>query len=186
MAGNSHRPGRLAFAEIAPELQEMLRPTVDRLGYFGDFFGYAANNPEILRGFMGFSGALKMALPDDINEALALSVCDRMGFAYERIQHERLSEKLGFARAWIGVMAGQEDGPVELTALQAATRQLGHALADGLIEQARDAASSIAELGGDDLAIAALFQATRYIQVCLVGRVLDMELPVASIFARDA
>lgn len=175
-------PAKLAFDETPPDLQEMLKPTVDRLGYFGDFFAYAAQSPDVLKGFMQFSAALKKALPDDVNEALALSMCDRLDFPYERIQHERLSEKLGFDRDWIANMAGRGGEAAKLTDLQAAAKRLGHAVASGHIAEARQALAAIAASEGDELAVATLFQATRYQQICVLGRTLDMQLPVASIF----
>jgi len=171
----------LDFSEIDPGLQAQLQPTVDRLGYFGAFFRYAAHAPQVLSSFMAMSGALKAALPDDINETLALTICSAMDFPYERIQHERLSLKLGFDRDWIALMVGRPS-PVSPTPSQQAARAMGLALAEGRHGAAGEEAERLAGLSSPATAVAALFQATRFMQVCHVGRTLDMRLALPSIF----
>lgn len=171
----------LDFADIDESLQKLFQPTVDRLGYFGDFFRYGSHSPEVLSGFMGFSVALKQSIPDDVNETVALTVCKAMDFPYERIQHERLSEKLGLDRDWIAAMIGRPSF-AEITPLQEAARDLSLAMVDGRHDAARRAAEQIASLGSPKLAVALLFQATRFMQVCAVGRTLGMQLALPSIF----
>ena len=92
---------RLSLKEMTPALQESLRPRVERLGYLGEFFQCAAHQPQALMSFMSFTEDLKQALPDNLTEVVALSVATLMGNAYERVQHERLSLKLGFSRDWV-------------------------------------------------------------------------------------
>src|SRR5919204_5927359 len=92
---------RLPAAEMAPELAEMLRPRIERLGYLGEFFQCAAHQPRALISFQQFTEDLKRALPDNLTEVVALSVAAIMENAYERIQHERLSLKLGFGEPWV-------------------------------------------------------------------------------------
>lgn len=172
----------LAFEEIDAGLQDMLRPTVDRLGYFGAFFQYASHAPEVLTGFMRLSGALKAALPDDINETIALTVCTAMDFSYERIQHERLSEKLGLDRAWIAFLTGL--GPqLELSDAQDAARDLSLAVVEGRYSDAQSLTARLANMQSPAAAMAMLFQATRFMQICAIGKTLDMELGLPSIFA---
>ena len=175
----------LALEEVDPKLREMLQPTVDRLGYFGEFFQYGAQAPGVLTGFMQYSGALKAAIPDDLNEALALTVCAHLGLDYERIQHERLAVKLGLARDWIATMVGCSD-TATLTPAQQAQRALAIAVSDGKIAEAREAAARLATEAGEAVAVAALFQATRFVAVCVIGRVFDLQLPITSIFAEEA
>ncbi len=43
---------RLPPWEMPPELVEMLRPRVERLGYLGEFFQCAAQQPRALMSFM--------------------------------------------------------------------------------------------------------------------------------------
>ena len=171
----------LDFPDIGEDLQQLFQPTVARLGYFGDFFRYGSHTPQILSAFMGLSGALKAAIPDDVNETVALTVCTAVDFPYERIQHERLSEKLGFDRDWIAAMVGRPSA-AEITPLQQAARDLSVAMVEGRHDAARAAAEAVAALGSPALAVALLFQATRFMQVCAVGRTLGMQLARPSIF----
>src|SRR3954470_4344413 len=92
---------RLEMNELAPNVQETLAARVKRLGYLGEFFKCSGHNPDVLVSFMEMTEALKHALPDKLTEAGALTVAGAMGNAYERNQHERLSEKLGFGREWV-------------------------------------------------------------------------------------
>ena len=39
------------------------------------------------------------------NEVLALTVCSMLEADYERIQHERLAQKMGLSREWIAAAA---------------------------------------------------------------------------------
>lgn len=171
----------LDFPDIGEDLQKQFQPTVDRLGYFGDFFRYGSHAPEVLSAFMGFSVALKTSIPDDVNETVALTVCKAMDFPYERIQHERLSEKLGLDRDWIAAMIGLPS-TAEITPLQQAARDLSIAMVEGRHDAARAAAEQVASLASPKLAIALLFQVTRFMQVCAVGKALGMKLALPSIF----
>ena len=46
---------RLAFEDIEPQLQKELGPTVERLGYFGEFFQVFAQVPGAVWGLLVFS-----------------------------------------------------------------------------------------------------------------------------------
>src|SRR5712691_11879710 len=92
---------KLSQEEMAPELAAILRPRVERLGYLGEFFRYTAHQPHALMSFLGFTEDLKKALPNGLTEVVALTVAAFMSNAYERVQHERLSLKLGFGEAWV-------------------------------------------------------------------------------------
>jgi hypothetical protein len=92
---------RLSSGEMPPELAEYLRPRVERLGYLGEFFQCAAHQPKALLSFMTFTEELRKALPEKLTETVALSVSNLMDNAYERVQHERLSLKLGFGKSWV-------------------------------------------------------------------------------------
>ena len=60
----SARIPRLQLADMPQELRGYLEDTkVKRLGYLGEFFQVAANNPEALLRFMQFTDALGAALP---------------------------------------------------------------------------------------------------------------------------
>ena len=107
---------RLSLAAMSPALAELLRPRVERLGYLGEFFQCAAHQPHALMSFMTFTEDLQRALPDNLTEVVALTVAGLMGNAYERIQHERLSLKLGFGEPWVrDVISLKADGQSALT-----------------------------------------------------------------------
>src|SRR5258708_17506486 len=95
---------RLEMNQLAPNVQETLAPRVKRLGYLGEVFKTSGHNPDVLVSFMEMTEALKEALPDRLTEVGSLTVAGLMGNAYERNQHERLSEKLGFGRDWIAAV----------------------------------------------------------------------------------
>src|SRR6266542_1204995 len=59
---------RLSFEELRPDLAEMLRPRVERLGYLGESFKCAGSQPQALMSFMQFTEDLKHALPDGLAE----------------------------------------------------------------------------------------------------------------------
>src|ERR1700679_2835223 len=92
---------RLSAKEMPPELATYLRPRVKRLGYLGEFFQCTAHQPKALLSFLEFTEHLKHALPNNFTEIIALSVAVLMKNDYERVQHERLSLKLGFSEEWL-------------------------------------------------------------------------------------
>jgi alkylhydroperoxidase family enzyme len=92
---------RLSAKELPPALASFLRPRVERLGYLGEFFQCTAHQPEALLSFLEFTEHLKHALPKNLTEIVALSIAVLMDNAYERVQHERLSLKLGFSEGWV-------------------------------------------------------------------------------------
>ena len=100
----SKRIPRLEMNGLAPNVQETLAARVKRLGYLGEFFKCSGHNPDVLVSFMAMTEALKEALPGRLTEVGSLTVAGAMGNAYERNQHERLSEKLGFGRDWVAAV----------------------------------------------------------------------------------
>src|SRR5438132_4521150 len=92
---------RLSSGEMPPDLAEYVRPRVERLGYLGEFFQCAAHQPKALLSFMKLTEELRGALPEKLTEIVALSVSALLENSYERVQHERLSLKLGFGNEWI-------------------------------------------------------------------------------------
>src|ERR1700749_2229054 len=94
----SDRIPRLEMAEMRPDLAAYLTPRVERVRYLGELFKCVGHAPDLTLQFMHFTDALKHALPDRLTELGALTVASYMENCYERHQHERLSEKLGFPR----------------------------------------------------------------------------------------
>src|SRR5258705_9862142 len=92
---------RLSREKLHPELEAFLQPRIERLGYLGEFFQCTAHQPEALLSFLEFTDHLKHALPNNLTEVVSLSVAQLADNRYERVQHERLSLKLGFGENWV-------------------------------------------------------------------------------------
>jgi alkylhydroperoxidase family enzyme len=175
---------RLEMNELAPALISRLQPRVRRLGYLGEFFKCVGHQPQALAAFIDLTDALKEALPDRITEVVALTVASLCQNPYERHQHERLSEKLGFGREWIAsVMALQPDAgslsPAEMVVQRltlASLRDHGH----GVSAEVAEVVASI----GPDRAIAVLMLIGRYATHALIVNALELAPPVASIFSQ--
>jgi hypothetical protein len=161
---------RIGFDELDPELREVLRPRVERLGYLGEFFQCAAHQPAALIALNALTEQLRGALPDEDAEIVALTVASVTGNDYERHQHERLSLTLGFSRSWItSVIALEEGGIVQRTVL------------DLLADRGRGAdVDALAAERGDDIAIAVLLLTGRYLMHSTVVNALGLAPPVPS------
>jgi len=172
---------RLSAGEMPAELAEMLRPRVERLGYLGEFFQCAAHQPKALMSFMRFTEDLKQALPDNFTEVVALTVASLMENRYERVQHERLSLKLGFDKAWVrdvlslapdreGCLSEEERGVQRLVLAVVARR--GHDTESEL--------QTVVETVGSGKAIALLLLIGRYVTHAFVVNSLGLTAPVPS------
>ena len=172
---------RLSEAELPPELAQVLRGRVERLGYLGEFFRCTAHQPGALRCFVDLTEDLKRTLPDNLTEVVALSVAALMKNAYERVQHERLSLKLGFGKLWVrqvlalepdqqGGLAEQER-LVERLALAVVRRQ-GHGAGPEL--------EAVIHSLGHQKAVAILMLIGRYVMHALIVNSLELAPPVPS------
>lgn len=184
----SERIPRRQLDQMPDDLAKYLRDTkVDRLGYLGEFFQCTANNPDVLLSFMAFTDTLSKALPKKLTEVTSLTVASLMANDYERNQHERLSEKLGYSREWIAAVnwiqpdiaavLSDEERAVQRYVL-AALRQRGigvQAEFDALLDYLTPAQ-----------AIAVALLTGRYVTHALVVNTLALKPPVASIFAVEA
>jgi len=174
---------RLEMTELDPRVAEALGPRVQRLGYLGEFFKCAGHQPEALLAFMHFTEALKHALPDRLTEVVSLTVATRADNPYERHQHERLSEKLGFGRPWIkAVMQLAPNSAAEMSDEERKVQRLA------LAALARHGCGVQAELDavidaiGYRQAIAILMLVGRYATHALIVNALELAPPVPSIF----
>lgn len=176
---------RLEMDDLDPVLAGTLAARVKRLGYLGEFFKVCGHQPQSLMAFMQLTDALKEALPDRLTETVALSVATLCGNAYERHQHERLSEKLGLGRDWIlAVMALDPEGQ-GLAPDEAAAQRL---VVDALRDHGHGAAGRLAELTslvGHAQAIAVLMLVGRYATHALIVNALELAPPVPTIFAPE-
>ena len=174
---------RLTLGELEPALADYLKPTVDRLGYFGEFFQTVGHVPDALRLFMDYTKAVKSPLGDNLNEVLALAVCGALGADYERIQHERLAHRLGFSLDWIAAATDRPDTRSNcLNDEEMLVRRLALAV---VADSGRGASALIAEanaLLGPQRAIAVLLQITRFMMIACLCNSLELKLPVSSVF----
>ncbi len=180
----SDKVPRLEFDELDRDLADALRPRVERLGYLGEFFKVMGHNPEVLLPFMEMTEALKAALPDNLTEVGALTAAGALGNDYERHQHERLCEKLRFARSWIAAVNALEPGTASE---MSETERLAQSLALALLRSDWPAAQTLfdqlVDRVGHAQACAFLMLVGRYATHAMVIKVFDLAPPVASIFA---
>ena len=178
---------RKSAEELDPSLREFLKPTVDRLGYLGEFFQVAAHVPGAIPAFMQYTGAVKAKLSDAQNEVLALSVCAMLEADYERIQHERLARKLGFSLDWIAAAEGRPGS--HPSALKDDERRL-QALAQVVVPshglRCEAELKAVVDQLGHEKAVAALLQISRFITIAVICNALALELPVPSVFDEPA
>lgn len=172
---------RLSQEELDPELARMLRPRVERLGYLGEFFRCAAHQPRALLSFMTFTEDLKQALPDRLTEVVALSVSRLLDNPYERVQHERLSLKLGFGEAWLrGVLELVPDDAPELRGEERAVQRLVIAVVERKGHGTQAELEAVVQAVGHVQAIALLMLIGRYVTHALMVNSLGLAPPVPS------
>ena len=177
---------RLEMNDLAPNVQETLGPRVKRLGYLGEFFKCSGHNPDVLVSFMEMTEALKHALPDRLTEVGSLTVAGLMGNAYERNQHERLSEKLGFGRDWVAAVNRLEpDLPGPMSEDERAVQKLALALVERRGHGVEKELDTVIARIGHQQAMAMLFLIGRYVMHAYVVNALNLAPPVPSIFAGD-
>lgn len=172
---------RVPLEAMTPEVAQMLRPRVERLGYLGEFFRCAAHQPAALISFMAFTEDLKRALPDRITETVALTVSAELANAYERHQHERLCLKLGFGATWLRAVEARE--PSTAAALEDVDRRV-QALTLAVVRRSgRDTSRElgrVVEAIGHQQAIGVLMLIGRYVTHALMVNALGLAPPVAS------
>lgn len=163
------------------ELAEMLRPRVERLGYLGEFFQCAAHQPQALMSFMNFTEDLKHALPENLTEVVALTVAHLAGNPYERVQHERLCLKLGFAEPWVReVLALHPDAASSLKKEEKAVQKLALAVVGRNGHDTERQLEAVIQAVGVAQAVAVLMLVGRYMTHALIVNSLKLAPPAAS------
>lgn len=179
----SRKIPRLAAQQLPAALAEQLAPRVKRLGYLGEFFQVMAHQPKVLHTFNQLTDDLKEALPQNLTEVVALTIAAHAGNEYERNQHERLCEKLGFAREWIAaVLALSDKGRARLAPDEAAAQQLALAAADELGKNCAAPFEKLLDLVGHERALGVLMLIGRYLTHAIVVNTLELAPPVPGIF----
>lgn len=174
---------RLALEQLDPRLRDYLKPTVDRLGYLGEFFQTVGNVPDAAIQFMEYTKAVKAPLSDLENEVIALAVCAALGADYERIQHERLAKRLGASLEWI---AAAEDrpgaNPMALEAEERLLRTLALAMVARGGRACGEEIDAVVAAHGAGKTVAAMLQITRFVTIAYLCNALQLSLPVKSVF----
>ncbi|MEQ8830215.1 MAG: carboxymuconolactone decarboxylase family protein [Alphaproteobacteria bacterium] len=174
---------RLDFDASDPQVQALLKPVVERLGYYGDFFQVVCHLPDALVAFMDYTGTVKSPLTMRQNEVLALSTCTAAGGDYERIQHERLALKSGLDKDWIAELTGHASPkPSTLSEEDAALRDLAVAVVSRDGRAVGTEIDIVNLLLGPEKTVAVILQITRFQMISTLNKMFAMTLPVASIF----
>lgn len=172
---------RLSQEQLEPQLARALEPRVKRLGYLGEFFRCAGHQPRALLSFLAFTEDLKQALPDRLTEVVALSVARRLENDYERVQHERLSLKLGFGEEWVrAVLALDPGAPGPLAEPERCVQRLALAAIERHGHATTAELEAVVRALGHEAAVAVLLLIGRYLTHALVVNSLGLAPPVAS------
>jgi alkylhydroperoxidase family enzyme len=172
---------KLSQNEMAPELAAMLGPRVERLGYLGEFFRYTAHQPNALMSFLRFTEDLKKALPDNLTEIVALTVAKEMNNAYERVQHERLSLRLGLGEPWVRtVLATKAEANGILSEAESLVQKLTLAVLARKGHDTQPQLEAVVRAVGHQQAIAVLMLIGRYTTHALIVNSLNLAPPVPS------
>ncbi len=177
---------RLEMDALAPALQQALGPRVKRLGYLGEFFKCAGHAPDVLLPFMTMTDALKEALPDRLTEIGALAVAAAMGNVYERHQHERLSERLGFGREWVAAAIAAPADRSPLRPEERAVQRLAVAMVERRGHGVEAELEAVVDAIGAGPAMAMLFLIGRYVTHSFIVNALALAPPVPSIFGEPS
>jgi alkylhydroperoxidase family enzyme len=157
---------------------------MERLGYLGEFFQCTAHQPEALLSFLELTEHLKHALSGNLTEVVSLTIAKLMDNAYELVQHERLSLKLGFSAEWVlGILRLTPDAAVELSEEEREVQRLVIAVVERNGHETNAELETVIRLIGVPKTIAMLMLVGRYISHALIVNALNLAPPVASPFA---
>jgi alkylhydroperoxidase family enzyme len=172
---------RLSQEKLHPALEAFLRPRIERLGYLGEFFQCTAHQPEALLSFLEFTDHLKHALPNNLTEVVSLSVAQLMNNSYERVQHERLSLKLGFGEKWLrDVLSLVADGKSTLSEQEVLVQRLVVAVVNRKGHDTTRELEAVIQLIGPAMSIAVLMLVGRYMSHAMIVNSLNLGAPVPS------
>ncbi len=173
----------VAYENMKSSLKEAFRARVERLGYLGDFYRCSAYQPEALAHFDSFTNAAKTSIEPKLVELIALTVASRFEVAYERNQHERLSVRLGYGRAWVRDIVALD--PNASHHLDSSERDLQHWLLAAIERHGRDSDGEAAAFFADmppNQVVGIMFVAMRFIAHAFAVNMLGLISPVPSIF----
>lgn len=168
-----------AAATLTDELAAALAPRVARLGYLGGFFAVGARVPAALSAFMAFTEALKVAVPPDLAEIVALRAARILRNEYEEAQHIALANVLGLGPDWVSAaLTGDREAPC-LSNAQRATLGLVAAQLTDAGHGAGAAVTTVDELCGPDLTVAIVLLISRYVAHAHASNAFQLVNPLA-------
>ena len=172
---------RLSITDLDPDLAELLRPKVERLNYLGEFFQCTGHQPRALISFYTLTEDLKKALPDNLTELVALTIATKMNNAYERVQHERLSLKLGLSEAWVreavSFLSNREGN---LSETELVVRKFVLAVIERGGHETGAELEEVVKAIGHEKGIGVLMLIGRYVMHALIANSLALKPPVSS------
>jgi alkylhydroperoxidase family enzyme len=177
---------RIEFASLPEQLQRELDSKFKRLGYLGEFFQICAHQPDALFHFNRFTETLKSALPFNLVELIALTVSTWSGNAYEQVQHERLSLKLGLQAEWIREVEKLAPDTANLSELEKAVQRVALAMAKTQGRDAHEPAKQLLQLSDAQTLIGILMTVGRYLAHAAIANTMQLAAPVASPLEKGA
>ena len=172
---------RLTREKLHPDLQAYLRPRIERLGYLGEFFQCAGHQPEALLSFLEYTDHLKHALPNNLTEIVSLTVAQIMTNSYERVQHERLSLKMGFGENWLReVLTLIGDGQGHMSEQEVLVQRLAMAAINRRGHDITPELEPVVRSIGPAMSIAVLMLVGRYLSHAIIANALNLAPPVPS------
>jgi len=172
---------RLSITDLDPDLAELLRPKVERLNYLGEFFQCTGHQPRALISFYTLTEDLKKALPDNLTELVALTIAAKMNNAYERVQHERLSLKLGLSEAWVReVVSLLSNRGGNLSETELVVRKFVLAVIERGGHETGAELEEVVKAIGHEKGIGVLMLIGRYVMHALIANSLALKPPVTS------
>jgi len=172
---------RLSITDLDPDLAELLRPKVERLNYLGEFFQCTGHQPRALISFYTLTEDLKKALPDNLTELVALTIATKMNNAYERVQHERLSLKLGLSEAWVReVVSLLSNREGNLSETELVVRKFVLAVIERGGHETGAELEEVVKAIGHEKGIGVLMLIGRYVMHALIANSLSLKPPVTS------
>jgi alkylhydroperoxidase family enzyme len=173
---------RLSLDEMPPKLATALAPRVARLGYLGEFFQCTAHQPDALLSFLELTEHLKHSLPNDLTEIVALTVAVLMDNDYERVQHERLSRKLGFGEDWLAeTLSLSANGRQHLSERERLVQQLVIAVVRRGGRDTTPELNAVIRAVGPAQAIGVLMLIGRYMSHAMIVNTLNLAPPALAL-----
>jgi len=182
----SQRFPRRQLHELPNDLADRLRrSTPPRVGHRGEFYEYAAHQPDALRSFMEFTAALHDALPHPLVEVVALTVAGIMENEYERHQYERRAVELGLPQGWVtAVDRLSPDKATELSAVERAVQRYALASVVRRGIGVKDEFEALLDHLSVPQAMAVALLVGCCVSQAIVSNTLALAPPVTSIFGR--